>query len=177
MGHGLSTASPRRPTEAACILYAFFGKASQCPGRGVAHFCARPRPAVSGIPYAGMPDLVVGPAKSDLRLKNGAPGRARTSCLRFRKPPLCPDELRELVSPEDAGARPCALRHGCIRALRAAVMPTDRSALGQVRSPLGGVKAAAGFDRSLKSEVPSPFARALPERPVFEARGYRYCGT
>ena len=29
----------------------------------------------------------------------------------------------------------------------------------------------------VKSEVPSPFARALPERPVFEARGYRYCGT
>lgn len=28
-------------------------------------------------------------------LANGAPGRARTSCLRFRKPPLCPDELRE----------------------------------------------------------------------------------
>ena len=27
--------------------------------------------------------------------ENGAPGRARTSCLRFRKPPLCPDELRE----------------------------------------------------------------------------------
>ena len=26
---------------------------------------------------------------------NGAPGRTRTSCLRFRKPPLCPDELRE----------------------------------------------------------------------------------
>lgn len=34
VGHGLSTASPRRPTEAACILYAFFGKAKQCPGRG-----------------------------------------------------------------------------------------------------------------------------------------------
>ena len=50
---------------------------------------------------------------------NGAPGRARTSCLRFRKPPLCPDELREPCAPEDAGARPCALRHGCIRALRA----------------------------------------------------------
>ena len=45
------------------------------------------------------------------------------------------------------------------------------------QSPLGGVKSATGFDRSLKSEVPSPFARALPERPVFEARGYRYCGT
>ena len=50
---------------------------------------------------------------------NGAPGRTRTSCLRFRKPPLCPGELREQGSPEDAGARPCALRHGCIRALRA----------------------------------------------------------
>ena len=34
VGHGLSTASPRRPTEAACILYAFFGKAKQCPERG-----------------------------------------------------------------------------------------------------------------------------------------------
>ena len=153
LGHGLSTASPRRPTEAACILYAFFGKASQCPERGVAHFCACPRPAVSGIHYAGMPDLVVGPAKSDLRLKNGAPGRARTSCLRFRKPPLCPDELREPGAPEDAGARPCALRHGCIRALRAAVIPTDRSALGQVRSPLRRRQSRSRF------------------RPILEIRG------
>lgn len=69
VGHGLSTASPRRPTEAACILYAFFGKAKQCPERWRAHFCARPRPARFWFPYAGMPDLVVRPAKSDLRLK------------------------------------------------------------------------------------------------------------
>ena len=210
-----------------------------------AHFCARPRPARFWFPYAGMPDLVVGPAKSDLRLKiayersslrgrvphdggrvcacpsavtpkaavsraaesdcqtdrtrrlsavirrrdrsgssrprserrastvpaapsktggdldcwtscpligqmNGAPGRARTSCLRFRKPPLCPDELRELVSPGDAGARPCALRHGCIRALRAAVIPTDRSALGQVRSPLRRRQSRSRFRPILK---------------------------
>lgn len=44
VGHGLSTASPRRPTEAACILYAFFGKAKAAvKDRGVAHFCAEPR--------------------------------------------------------------------------------------------------------------------------------------
>lgn len=34
-----------------------------------AHFCACPRPARFWFPYAGMPDLVVRPAKSDLRLK------------------------------------------------------------------------------------------------------------
>ena len=83
---------------------------------------------------------------------NGAPGRTRTSCLRFRKPPLCPGELRELGSPEDAGARPNAARLSCVRG------PSERPC-------------------AEKSEVPSPFARALPERPVFEARGYRYCGT
>ena len=157
LGHGLSTASPRRPTEAACILYAFFGKASQCPGRGVAHFCARPRPAVSGIPYAGMPDLVVGPAKSDLRLKNGAPGRARTSCLRFRKPPLCPDELRELVSPEDAGARPCALRHGCIRALRA--RSSHRRAL--TRPGCGGLRRRTFVKHPLAGSCPGRVSAAL----------------
>ena len=34
-----------------------------------AHFCARPSPTRFWFPYAGMPDLVVRPAKSDLRLK------------------------------------------------------------------------------------------------------------
>lgn len=34
-----------------------------------AHFCARTRSARFWFPYAGMPDLVVRPAKSDLRLK------------------------------------------------------------------------------------------------------------
>lgn len=168
-GHGLSTASPRRPTEAARILYAFFGKAKAAvKDRGVVHFCTRQRPARFWFPYAGMPDLVVRPAKSGLRLKiagcpsrsrtspcgirirrttdirrgtgaafhararprrlalsrgginllrsrNGAPGRTRTSCLRFRKPPLCPYELREQGSPEDAGARPDSARSGCVR--------------------------------------------------------------
>ena len=51
------------------ILYAFFGKAKQCPELGVAHFCTRPSPTRFWFPYAGMPDLVVRPAKSDLRLK------------------------------------------------------------------------------------------------------------
>ena len=39
-----------------------------------AHFCARPSPARFWFPYAGMPDLVVRPAKSDLRLKMALPG-------------------------------------------------------------------------------------------------------
>ena len=42
VGHGLSTASPRRPTEAACILYAFFGKAKQCPERGAGALLRNP---------------------------------------------------------------------------------------------------------------------------------------
>ena len=89
LGHGLSTASPRRPTEAACILYAFFGKAKQCPERGVAHFCARPRPARFWFPYAGMPDLVVRPAKSDLRLKIAyGPPRDVCAIAMTQMPPL-----------------------------------------------------------------------------------------
>ena len=102
------------------------------------------------------------PGASCVEMENGAPGRARTSCLRFRKPPLCPDELRELGSPEDAGARPDSARSGCVRG------PSERRRQSRIRfRPI----------LEIKSEVPSPFARALPERPVFEARGYRYCGT
>ena len=157
---------------------------------------------------------------------NGAPGRTRTSCLRFRKPPLCPGELREqrpgrrrgppernavqlrhdsryvgrnrakATSPCDGDLRSLSFKSagtpdcpgrvsaalGCVPLSASPVLFERQSfqrpfGLGQVQSPLGGVKSATGFDRSLKSEVPSPFARALPERPVFEARGYRYCGT
>lgn len=145
---------------------------------------------------------------------NGAPGRTRTSCLRFRKPPLCPGELRELGSPEDAGARLNATRFSCgtirdmsdgfvrrqrrpatatcgpcnlsppgLRTVRGEFRPplvvypyplplcclsgshlNDRSVLGQVQSPLGGVKAATGFDRSLKSNQRSRLPSRAPCR-------------
>ena len=190
------------------------------------HFCALTRPARFWFPYAGMPDLVVRPAKSDLRLKMALPGGLG--------PPACGLGNRRSVlvsygsnAPEDAGARLNATRFRCgtiremsdgfVRRQRRPATatcgpchlspPGRRTARGEFRpplvvfpyplplcclsgshlerpfgpwsgqSPLGGVKSATGFDRSLKSEVPSPFARALPERPVFEARGYRYCGT
>ena len=56
--------------------------------------------------------------------------------------------------------------------------PNNFSVGDQRQSFQATVRSLAGLNlHSLKSEVPSPFARALPERPVFEARGYRYCGT
>ena len=88
---------------------------------------------------------------------NGAPGRARTSCLRFRKPPLCPDELREPGAPEDAGARPCALRHGCIRALRA--RSSHRRAL--TRPGCGGLRRRIFVKRHLAWSCPGRVSAAL----------------
>ena len=88
---------------------------------------------------------------------NGAPGRTRTSCLRFRKPPLCPGELRELVSPEDAGARPCALRHGCIRALRA--RSSHRRAL--TRPGCGGLRRRVFVKLPLAGSCPGRVSAAL----------------
>ena len=134
LGHGLSTASPRRPTEAACILYAFFGKASQCPGRGVAHFCASPRPAVSGIPYAGMPDLFVGPAKSDLRLKIAY----GCSSLRGRVPHdggrvcACPSAVTLKAAVSRAAESDCQTDR--TRRLSAVIRRRDRSGSSRPRS-------------------------------------------
>ena len=157
LGHGLSTASPRRPTEAACILYAFFGKASQCPERGAGALLRPPSSRCFWDPLrrnAGSSRRArqIGPP-----FENGAPGRARTSCLRFRKPPLCPDELRELVSPEDAGARPCALRHGCIRALRA--RSSHRRAL--TRPGCGGLRRRIFVKHPLAGSCPGRVSAAL----------------
>lgn len=54
-----------------------------------AHFCARPRPARFWFPYAGMPDLVVRPAKSDLRLKIAyGPPRDVCAIAMTQMPPL-----------------------------------------------------------------------------------------
>ena len=54
-----------------------------------AHFCARPSPARFWFPYAGMPDLVVRPAKSDLRLKIAySPPRDVCAIAMTQMPPL-----------------------------------------------------------------------------------------
>lgn len=54
-----------------------------------AHFCARPSPTRFWFPYAGMPDLVVRPAKSDLRLKIAhGPPRDVCAIAMTQMPPL-----------------------------------------------------------------------------------------
>lgn len=135
-GWGMGCRPRRRgvPLRRPVSFYAFFGKASQCPGRGVAHFCARPRPAVSGIPYAGMPDLFVGPAKSDLRLKIAY----GCSSLRGRVPHdggrvcACPSAVTLKAAVSRAAESDCQTDR--TRRLSAVIRRRDRSGSSRPRS-------------------------------------------
>ena len=86
VGHGLSTASPRRPTEAACILYAFFGKAKQCPERGAGALLRQPSSRSFLVPLrrnAGSSRQArqIGPPYEILNWRRfSRPGAARASC-------------------------------------------------------------------------------------------------
>ena len=99
-----------------------------------AHFCARPRPARFWFPYAGMPDLVVRPAKSDLRLKI-AYGR---SSLRGRGPHdggrvcACPSAVTLKAAVSRAAESDCQTDR--TRRLSAVVGRRDRSGSSRPRS-------------------------------------------
>ena len=85
----------------------------------LAHFCARPRPARFWFPYAGMPDLVVGPAKSDLReYPHGAFPWLTPTCCRlgdgcgcrhgrhWLRPPRVGRDCKGCTDPESSSDRP-----------------------------------------------------------------------